>query len=352
MGNKKNIIFITNTINRGGASRVITILANHYANKNWSVSIILRQIGNAYAINENVKIVKVGTDSETSRLKWVGIIRKYVKEQSKNEKCIVVSFLSMVNVYTITATRGLNAKVIVSERNDIKKANAGLKFMLANFMYGKADAIVFQSERVKNYFSNKVKAKGTIILNPVRIGCEADLEPKHKIVNSGRLVPQKNQKMLIEAFSVFHKEHPEYSLFIYGDGELREALEKQIKELGLSDCAFLQGNVVNIHEKIADAEFFVLSSDYEGLSNSLLESMMMGIPCISTDCAGSDEIIRNSQNGILVPVGDQKALADAMSCMADHIELRRDISTQAKIDSAAFRYENVIRRWEEVFEDD
>lgn len=350
MSNTKNIIFITNTINRGGASRVITILANHYASKGWNVSIILRQIDNSYPINEDVKIVKVGTDSETSRFKWIKIIRKCVKEQSKNERCIVVSFLAMVNVYTIIATRGLNARVIVSERNDIKKANAGFKFMLANFMYGKADAIVFQSERVKNYFSRIVKSKSTIVLNPVVVGCEVSNKNEHKIVNSGRLVPQKNQKMLIEAFSEFYKEHSEYSLYIYGEGVLRNELETIIYELGLSNCVFLPGNVANIHEKIADSEFFVLSSDFEGLSNSLLECMMMGVPCISTNCAGSDEIINNNQNGIIVPVGNKKLLTEAMKTLANDAKLRKNISKQAKKDSVAFRYENVIRQWEEVFE--
>lgn len=346
----KNIIFITNTINRGGASRVITILANHYAEKKWNVSIMLRQIENSYYINENIKIIRVGSDSETSRFKWIGLIRKYVKEQSQNNKCIVVSFLSMVNVYTIIATRGLDVKVIVSERNDIKKANAGFKFHLANYMYGKADAVVFQSKRVKNYFSRKVKAKGTIILNPVRIKCEAESNCKNKIVNSGRLVSQKNQIMLIEAFYKFHKEHLEYNLYIYGEGELREALENKITELGLSECVFLPGNVENIHEQIADAKFFVLSSNYEGLSNSLLECMMMGLPCISTDCAGSDEIINDHYNGILVPVGNVIALAKAMKILAEDDKLRKAISIQAKKDSAAFYYENVINQWENVFE--
>lgn len=343
----KEIVFITNTMSRGGAGRVISILANHYAKKGWNVSIILRRIDNPYPLEESIHIVEVGDDSQTSRFKWIRMIRKYVKQR---EGCIVVSFLSMVNVYTILATRGIKAKVIVSERNDIKVANAGFKYHLAKYMYGKADHIVFQSERVKSYFSDKVQKKSTIILNPVKISCEAVDVSVNKIVNTGRLAPQKNQKMLIAAFGRLVKLHPEYELYIYGEGILRDDLMRLVDCLELNGKVFLPGNVSDIHEKIADAKMFVLSSDFEGLSNSLLESMMMGLPCISTECAGSDEIIRPGENGLLIAVGDETALFEAMNRLIEDKELRERIARNAKTDSDRFRYENVIQKWERVFE--
>lgn len=343
----KEIVFITNTMSRGGAARVLSILANHYAKKEWKVGIILRKIENTYQLNPNITIIEVGNDSQTNRFKWISIIRNYVK---KREGCIVVSFLSMVNVYTILATRGLKARVIVSERNDIKIANAGFKYYLARYMYSKADHIVFQSNRVKNYFSSKVQKKSTIILNPVKISCKATAVPANKIVNSGRLEPQKNQKLLIIAFSKLVKIHPEYKLYIYGEGTLRGELLHLVDGLGLNGKVFLPGNVSDIHEKIADAKMFVLSSNFEGLSNSLLESMMMGLPCISTECAGSDEIIRSGENGLLVAVGDETALFTAMERLIEDSELCRKIAKNAMDDADQFRYENVIRKWEFVFE--
>lgn len=116
-----------------------------------------------------------------------------------------------------------------------------------------------------------------------------------KIVTVGRLTVQKNQKLLIESFSEVLKKYPNIILEIYGDGEKREELKYIIKTLGVSNNVIFKGNILNVHEAIADAGLFVLSSDYEGLSNALMEAMMMGLPCISTTCAGSDELISDGK---------------------------------------------------------
>ena len=108
------------------------------------------------------------------------------------------------------------------------------------------------------------------------------------------------------------------------------------------------GNVPNIHEQISDANAFVLSSDYEGLSNALLEAMMMGLPCISTDCAGSDEYINNYENGLLVPIGDKDALASAMLEVLENKELSSRLGNNARKASATFAKDNVLNRWFEL----
>ena len=101
----------------------------------------------------------------------------------------------------------------------------------------------------------------------------------------------------------------------------------------------------DVHYRIRNAIMFVLSSDFEGLSNALLEAMMMGIPCISTNCAGSDEVIRNEKNGLLVNVGDEDGLYMAMKKLLENNELRKDISNQAKSDLSIFKSDKVLSEW-------
>ena len=151
-----------------------------------------------------------------------------------------------------------------------------------------------------------------IIPNPIEKISIGKVKKEKVIINVGKLMDQKNQKLLIKAFSKIADKYPEYKLKIYGEGPKRKELESLVKELGLSEKVEMPGWTPDIFDKVAAAELFVLSSDYEGLSNALLEAMMLGVPCISTDCAGSNEIIRNNINGILVPAGGLKELVSAM----------------------------------------
>ena len=132
---------------------------------------------------------------------------------------------------------------------------------------------------------------------------------------------------------------------------MKEKLLSLIKEKGLESRITLKGNVANLHEEISDAELFVLSSDYEGLSNALLEAMMMGLPCISTDCAGSDEAIDNMENGILIPVGDTEALKEAMVRLMSDRELSMKLGKAAASTSQKYSSTSVIRQWRKVIED-
>lgn len=132
--------------------------------------------------------------------------------------------------------------------------------------------------------------------------------------------------MLIRAFAKIASKYPDYTLFIYGEGPLRRDLESLIKTLHLGNQVFLQGFKKNIHELISDAEFFILSSDFEGLSNALLEAMCMGIPCITTNVSGIDEVIHDKINGVLVSPGDEEKMVQAMDLLIQSPKLREEIS--------------------------
>ena len=110
----------------------------------------------------------------------------------------------------------------------------------------------------------------------------------------------------------------------------------------------LEGFRTDIHEAIRDAEMFVLSSDFEGQSNALIEAMLMGIACISTACTGSDELIHDGVDGLLVPVGDAQALARAMCRLDGDPTLRASIERNAMQRAWEFSTENIVRKWERI----
>lgn len=348
----KRITFVIGGMTRGGAERVISILANQYVSLGWKVDIVMLLLDKVeYKLDKNIRLINM-TCKKNKRffqiLRWLDSFRKYVV---KSEPDIIVSFVARINLIVLFSTIGINRKIVISERNDpAMDGRSVIVDFATKVLYKRATRIIFQTERALNYFPKELQKNGVIIPNPISVQAEALLQCNHKIVSVGRLAPQKNQKMLIDAFSEVSRKYPEYTLWIYGEGELREELEQEIQNKNLQSRVFLPGNTPNIHESIADAEIFVLSSDYEGLSNALLEAMMMGLPCISTDCAGSDEYIRNGDNGILVPVGDTVKIAEAMIMFIEDKELREKIGKRGKETVKKCERDFVMEQWKNAIE--
>lgn len=344
----KKITFIGHTMNRGGASKVLSILSNHFSEIGYEVELVFFHIKNKYEISDRVNLVQLFDNNEKIKsLKALLLLRKYFK---KTDSEIIVSFLMPVNLLVIIASRGFNKKIVISERNDPLKSKGRLWMFLSNILYNKADFIIFQTKRVRSYFSNNIQRKSAVILNPVKVDFESINRNSKKIVNIGKLYPQKNHRLLINAFYEIQKKYQDYSLHIYGEGPLRKNLEKQIDNLELKDSVILHGICSNVHKEIVDAEMFVLSSNYEGLSNALMEAMMMGIPCISTDCAGSDEIINNGFNGLLVPIGNSEILFSSMEKLVVDKKLAKEISETGKKDSIEFNKDNVLLKWQKIID--
>jgi glycosyltransferase involved in cell wall biosynthesis len=348
----KRIVFLIGSMGKGGAERVISVLANSYAAKGWKVDILLLLNSICeYQLNKNINLIPICNENK-SRLaqlpKWLFGIRKYVKENKPDK---IVSFIARINIITIIACLGLNRSIIISERNDPRADGRSIFVRFGtHLLYPLVNKIVFQTKWAQSCFSSRIQKKSVVIPNPIQVTTKASKIKEKKIVAVGRLVEQKNHAMLIRAFKKVHEKFPDYKLYIYGEGKLRNTLQEQIKDLKLTDAVFLPGNVTSIHESIADAEMFVLSSDYEGLSNALLEAMMMGLPCISTNCAGSNEIISNNYNGILVSVDDEEQLSKAICDLINDKEKAFSLSQNAKRTLCSMNIDKVISLWEKAIE--
>lgn len=347
---QKKIFFILGSMGRGGAERVISILSKNFADKGWITQIGLLLFNKVdYKLDESTQVLDFTGNAQSRILLtpyWLYTIRNFVKKEQPD---VIISFAARINILVLLATLGLRTKVIISERNDPTQDGRGfITRCMVRLLYPLANKIVFQTKRSLQYFSKKILQKGIVIPNPISVSYYASSEKKKKIVSVGRLTKQKNQALLIKAFATIKKDFPEYELYIYGDGELLNELILLTKSLGIEGFVHFEGNVPDVHEQIADAELFVLSSDYEGLSNALLEALMMGLPCISTDCAGADEMIKNEENGILVHVGDEKGLVAAIKKVLGSVIIRKKIAENAKNNSIVFEKDVVLQKWQSL----
>ncbi|MBE6646416.1 MAG: glycosyltransferase family 4 protein [Ruminococcaceae bacterium] len=348
------IVFFIGSMQRGGAERVISILANEYCKCGWSVDIaLLLNTSVAYDLDERINVVDL-TAGEGGYVKnaalWVGQIRKFLKGSRPDR---VVSFVGRINALVLTAAIGLRLPIIVSERNDPKHDGRGRAMqMYCNFIYKGAKAIVYQNQYEKSCFSRALNRIGHVIPNPVSVSTVHDgKEFGRTIATAGRLMDQKNHAMLIDAVSVVSKEYPDIKCEIYGEGVLRDDLQNRIESHGLTGKVSLQGNVSNIHERLKECGIFVMTSEFEGLSNALVEAMMMGLPCITTDYPGVDELIRDGENGIIVPRRDVDGLVRAISrLICDEDGIRGRIATQAQKDAEQFSADRVLKKWHQVID--
>lgn len=339
--------FFIGCLRRGGAERVISILANGYAEQGHDVDVVLLLSEEvAYDLHPAIRVVPIcETDGSYARRMpaWLRRIRQYLRERRPDR---AVSFIARINLLVLAASLGLHQRVIVSERNDPMRDGRGAMIRLGTrLLYPKAQAVVFQTEYAKRCFPKRVQRRGAIIPNPITVEAPSSVKTAHTIVTAGRLMPQKNQQLLLEAFAGLHGAYPAYQLILYGDGSLKEALLEQARRLGVEQFVTLPGNVKDIHAKLAGATLFVLTSDFEGQSNALLEAMMLGLPCITTDWEGVDEVIRSGENGLIVPRGDTDALRLAMARVLGDEELRNRLAEKARTSAEKYGQPYVMSRW-------
>ena len=341
------ITFVIPSLWFGGAERVVSVLANELVNTN-EVNIVLTSNNTDIAYDLDGRI-SIHTCNEKSILKTWLCVRKICK---KTRPDIVVAFMSGCGIMSSLCLIGTGIPVIVSERNDPKKDRASLSSLIR--FLGKISPIVttgyvFQSEGAKSYYSRYIQEKSRIILNPLNVDDLPNREIDkidNRIVTVGRLCPQKNQKMLIEAFAKSQAKEG-HTLHIYGDGPLRDEFESLINALGMKEKIFLEGNSRHVHEDIKNSKLFVFTSDYEGLPNALMEALAMGIPCVSTDCSpgGARMLIEDGVNGVIVPCGDVDRLSVEIDNLCNNSDKLLEFSEKSKTIRDNTRIEVIADKW-------
>lgn len=356
----QKIAFHLNSLQQGGAERVVSNLANRFAKEGYEVVIATEWYGtDEFALDQKVRRVHVGLTKEdenrsriSKMLRRIWYLRRFMKKEMPD---VVVAFTRGVLYRALAAGIGTGIPVVISVRTDPvghydKKADK-LRIPL---LFPHAAGCVFQTEGAKAFFAPYLQENSRIILNPLNpkyVGVPEPAVRTKDVVQSGRLVDFKNQPMLIRAFLKVHEKHPDYTLKIYGpdskDGT-KEILESIIHENHAEDFVKLMGGSNTLEKDLADAALYAFSSDWEGLPNALMEAMALGLPVVSTDCpcGGPKTLIEDGVNGLLVPIMDEKAMTDGILRLIEDRELAERLGREARKISERANEDAVFEQWQ------
>lgn len=333
----------------GGSERVCTLIANSLAEKGHDVFFYaLHSDKREYFIDERVHYLYGDGGGTNKALRFV---KRTIKLRRFLKKNRIEAFISFIYEEGIAVYKSKKIKKIYSLRNDPNQISDSRRGLIER-LYSDADYVVFQTEDARSYFEEKISSHGVVIPNPIKENLPDWDENNHEkvIIAAGRLTGQKNFPMLIKAFADFYKNHSDYKLVICGEGKLLDELKEMATSLGIEQSVEFPGHVTDIHQRMAKAAIYVSSSDFEGLSNSMLEALAIGIPSVCTDCpiGGARAWIKDGVNGYLVPVNDYVALSEKLTQISDNEQLGKDFSAESRKIRDELSTSTICNRWEEV----
>ncbi|MDE7048548.1 MAG: glycosyltransferase [Lachnospiraceae bacterium] len=361
----RKVLFHLNCFEQGGAERVVSNLVNRLVKDDYEVIAATEWQGEVeFQLDEKVRRIHVGlqkADEGKGRVLKIWLRFHYLRALMKKERPdVVISFTRRPNYRALICALGTGIPVITAVRQDPKSYyNSPVDKILIPLLYRRAAGCVFQTKEQGESFPASLCKKSRIILNPVNhkyIGVSKPEEREKLVVHSGRLVDFKNQLMLLGAFLQVHEKHPDYILKIYGgdsfDGT-KEKLEKFIEEHKAGDYMLLMGASDELEKELPKGAVYAFSSDYEGMPNALLEAMALGMPVVATDCpcGGPRTVITHEENGLLIPVGDEKALAQALNRLIEDRVLAERLGDEARRISERINEAAILEQWKEYIEE-
>lgn len=350
---KKKILFYINTLEHGGAERVLSNLANQFLmEKSDVVFVTSYSVENEYVLSKEIKRVNLEKSKDLHDSVFyrnISRTQKLYKIVKKEKPTLIISFLPESNFRAIIVAKLSKTPIIISVRNDpTQEYKSKFYYYGQKILYPFADGIVFQTEDAKKWFPYKIQNKSEIIMNQVASTFfKVNNISEDYYVSVGRLTEQKNYELLIRAFTKFVQKTSPQKLFIYGEGELKQKLQNLINENKMDDYIILKGISENIPLVLSKAKAFIMCSKYEGMPNALLEAMAAGVVVVSTDCpcGGPKMLINNKKNGMLVNNDDEEELFNALVYIEQNKSEREEMRKNAKLFAARFRPECVFRQW-------
>lgn len=363
------LLILINSMGGGGAERVAASLANYWVAQGWEITIvtIAPQSDDFYELNTAIKRVALELGGESGNV-LVGLIHNVrrvlaVRRVLRNVKPdVAMGMMTTANISLALASWRLGTRTVGSERTHPPQYPLGALWeRLRSYAYGFLDAVVAQSSEGAEWLKLNTRAKNVVVIpNPVKwpltnhqplIEVEKVCQKGRKLLLAvGRLSIEKQFQILIRSFQSLASRHLDWALVILGEGPLRSTLEAQVRQLGLRHRVLLPGRVGNVGDWYERANLFAMTSRVEGFPNALVESMAYGLPAVSFDCdTGPRDIIRHGVDGLLVPLGDEVGLTEALDRLMGDAELRQRFAERAVDVRERFATELVAEKWANLF---
>lgn len=364
----QRVLLFIHSLHGGGAERVAVDLSAHWARAGRDVMVVTQagKEDDAYALDPKVSRAVLNTVGEGGGLRgiWSNVrrvraLRRVIREFRPD---IVLGMMTTASVLSVIAGAGLGCRVIATEHtHPPSQAMSGFWQRLRRWTYPKAARVVALTSGTAAWIETHVPgSRLAVIPNPGALAVAAGEPRKYpeprpgrrRLLAVGRLHQDKGFDLLIQAFEQLASAHPDWDLVILGEGGERAALEAQLRQSGMQDRVWMPGRVGNVGDWYASADLYVLTSRFEGLSNTLLESMASGMAAVCFDCdTGPREVVRDGVDGVLVrPNGDVPALCAALDAVMGDDAMRARMAAAATDVRDRFSANRVLARWEELFD--
>jgi GalNAc-alpha-(1->4)-GalNAc-alpha-(1->3)-diNAcBac-PP-undecaprenol alpha-1,4-N-acetyl-D-galactosaminyltransferase len=360
------LTLISSSLRAGSAEQVMSIVANYWANRGWQITLLTFDDGSEppfYDLDRRISHRPLGMDvtkidpllARLGNFGQLGVLKKAIVASRPD---VVISFVNQTNIVTLLACRGLKVPTIVSEHvypayGELTKAWQRLQ----KYSYRKANLITVQTHSALSFFPAFEGYNTSVMPNPIAIPESEPIESRlytddRHLLAVGKLIPQKGFDLLIKAFAQISNGHPEWTLTILGDGEMREELEALIVAFGLDERIYMPGTVKNVAAYLRKADLFALPSRFEGFPVTLCDAMACGVPVIAADClSGPREIIHNGTDGMLVVPDNVDALASGIDILMSDPVKRQYFSHYAPKVLDRFGLEQVMSLWNNAIKD-
>lgn len=363
------ILFLTSSMQGGGAERVAALLVNGWVGKGNNVVLMptfSERGDSAYPLEPSVELTFLSDlcSPAAGRVERLMGLRKFIRTFQPD---VVVSFLPHVNIAAILAAIGLKVPVIACERTYPPAVQPPISLVyrvLRRLVYQHASVLVGQTEATANWLRLRAGKRTSIatVPNPVVLPLPSKtpiidpdqvIDPRQKLILwAGRIDDAKRGSLLIEAFKTIVASADDWDVCMLGSGPLHETLCKKVADLNLEDRIFLPGFAGNLADWYRRADVYVMTSSFEGFPNTLLEALAHGVPSVAFDVlTGPRDLSDQGRRLILLPDSNHVVrLADALSTLLNDPELRRRLSVDGSEVTVTYSEKAVFSLWEELFE--
>jgi glycosyltransferase involved in cell wall biosynthesis len=361
------ILFLTSSMQGGGAERVAALLANAWATIGHQVTLMptFSARGDCvYRLAETVQLEFLSDHCEAGagRLARLKTLRRFIRTLRPH---VIVSFLPHVNIAALLAARGTGIPVIVCERTYPPLLQPPLPMsyrILRRLTYPWAAALVSQTQATGEWLRRRApRTKIAVIANPVVLPMNdsepviypgTSLRPNDRLLLwVGRMDAAKRPQLIIDAFVEIAASAPDWRLVMLGDGPLRQVMQDRATEAGFSDRISLPGFAGNLGSWYQRADIYVMTSSYEGFPNSMLEAMSHGTAAVAFDVpTGPAELSDGGRRLALLPDDEHVArLVPCLTQLMQNADKRASLAAEAHEVVEAFSVGSILAQWNNLF---